>query len=120
MACFIAPLILSIILILISKFKSDISVRFKLNILILMMLGGSLLLIVEHIWYGEIVPWPPFLTAMRSPEDIGVVIYEVTTIGLPMTFTVSAVWAGLVLVLKYTELRLRVKPTIVTTEVERA
>lgn len=40
MACVIAPLILSIILILISKFKSDISVRFKLNILILMMLGG--------------------------------------------------------------------------------
>ena len=39
----------------------------KLKWLSHMLWGGALLLLFEHVWHGEIVPWFPFLTAMDSP-----------------------------------------------------
>ncbi len=29
-----------------------------------MLWGGTALLALEHVWHGEVVPWPPFLTAV--------------------------------------------------------
>ena len=51
-----------------TKPKHKISWSRKLKWLNTMLWGGSALLCVEHIWHGEVVPWPPFLTAMQTPS----------------------------------------------------
>jgi hypothetical protein len=43
-----------------------------------------ILLAFEHLWHGEIVPWPPFLTAMNNPADIAPMLHEIATIGIGM------------------------------------
>ncbi|MDD2626469.1 MAG: hypothetical protein PHT00_01595 [Candidatus Methanomethylophilus sp.] len=63
-----------------------------------MIWGAVLALLVEHIWHGEVVPWPPFLTAMSSPGDTAAMISEMGHIGLPMLIAVFLVWAGMVLI----------------------
>ena len=57
-----------------------------------MLLGGAVLLLFEHIWHGEIVPWFPFLTAMQSPGDASAMLHEMATIGVGMAVLVTAVW----------------------------
>ena len=42
-----------------TKPKHKISWSRKLKWLNTMLWGGSALLCVEHIWHGEVVPWPP-------------------------------------------------------------
>lgn len=54
--------------------------------------GGVLLLAFEHFWHGEIVPFPPFLSAMSSPEETSVMLSEMSTVGVSMAVTVTAVW----------------------------
>jgi hypothetical protein len=57
-----------------------------------MLLGGSFLLAFEHIWHGEVVPWFPFLTAMRNPDDTAAMLHEISTIGVGMAVLVTVVW----------------------------
>ena len=59
--------------------------------------GGVLLLAFEHLWHGEIVPWPPFLTAMNHPAEIGAMLREVVTIGTGMSIFVTIVWVIMIL-----------------------
>lgn len=73
----------------------------KLSWLMNMLWGGALLLAVEHIWHGEVVPWPPFLTAMQTPEEIPVMLGEMATIGVGMAVLVTAVWLVMTLVADY-------------------
>ena len=70
----------------------------KLGWLTKMLWGGSFLLAVEHIWHGEIVPWPPFLTAMNNPVNIGPMLLEIATVGVTMMALVTAVCGLMVLV----------------------
>jgi len=63
-----------------------------------MLWGGTALLALEHVWHGEVVPWPPFLTAMENPADIGPMLHEIATVGVAMAITVTAVWGIMVLV----------------------
>ena len=67
----------------------------RLSWLMGLLWGGVLLLAFEHFWHGEIVPFPPFLTAMSSPEDTAEMLHEMATVGVAMAATVTAVW-GLV------------------------
>ena len=69
----------------------------KLNWLQEMLWGGVLLLAVEHIWHGEVVPWPPFLTAIRDPAAVGPMLTEILTVGVSMAALVTAVWYGMTL-----------------------
>jgi len=69
----------------------------KLSWLNKMLWGGVILLTLEHIWHGEIIPWPPFLTAMKNPADVAPMVHEVATIGVAMAVTVTAVWAVMVM-----------------------
>jgi len=64
----------------------------KLSWLNRLLWGGVLLLALEHIWHGEVVLWPPFLTAMNNPADIGPMLHEVATIGTGMAVFVTIVW----------------------------
>jgi hypothetical protein len=58
-----------------------------------MLWGGSVLLCIEHIWHGEVVPWFPFLTAMSSPDSTAEMLKEIATVGVSMCIMVTAVWA---------------------------
>jgi len=63
-----------------------------------MLWGGVIMLIVEHVAHGEVVPFPPFLTAMNNPADIPVMLGEIATIGTAMSLAIIATWAVMVVV----------------------
>ena len=67
----------------------------KLKWLSHLLWGGSVLLLFEHIWHGEIVPWFPFLTAAGSPADTAAMLQEMATSGVAMALLVTAVWGGM-------------------------
>ena len=77
----------------------------KLGWLMNMLWGGVILLAIEHMWHGEVVPFPPFLTAMNDPTEIPVMLGEMGTVGVGMAVLVTGVWAGMVLVAKAIEKR---------------
>ena len=60
--------------------------------------GGTILLALEHVWHGEVVPWPPFLTAMENPANVAPMLHEMATIGAGMAITVTVVWAIIVMI----------------------
>lgn len=72
-----------------------ISFSKKLSWLLGLLWGGVLLLAFEHFWHGEIVPFPPFLAAMSSPEDTAEMLHEMMTVGVSMAVSVTLVWAGI-------------------------
>lgn len=76
--------------------SNKISWSRKLGWLSKLLWGGVLLLALEHIWHGEIVAWPPFLTAMYNPEDVAPMLHEIATIGTSMAVFVTAVWGFMV------------------------
>lgn len=78
--------------------KTGIPWSRKLGWLTKMLWGGALLLCIEHIWHGEVVPWPPFLTAMSTPGDVGPMLHEIATFGTTMAVFVTAVWFVMVMV----------------------
>jgi len=61
-----------------------------------MLWGGTALLALEHVWHGEVVPWPPFLTAMETPGAVGPMLWEILTYGLTMTAVIFAAWGIMV------------------------
>ena len=69
----------------------------KLGWLGKMMFGGSFLLAIEHVYHGEIIFTPPFLTAAQEgPEAVGEMLHEMATRGVAMTVLLVAVWAAMV------------------------
>ena len=64
----------------------------KVSILQKMLYGGSFLLAIEHIYHGEVVFYPPFLTAMNDPADTVEMLNEMSTVGVFMAVLVTAVW----------------------------
>jgi hypothetical protein len=63
-----------------------------------MLWGGSLLLALEHVWHGEIIATPPFLTAMQNPEDTATMLHEIATFGTAMAVTITVIWGIMILV----------------------
>ena len=63
-----------------------------------MLWGGVAMLAIEHIAHREVVPYPPFLTAMQNPADIPAMLQEIATIGIAMTVAIVLVWAVMVLI----------------------
>ncbi|NCC15459.1 MAG: hypothetical protein EOM28_03805 [Clostridia bacterium] len=70
----------------------------KLGWLNALLWGGVFLLAVEHIWHGEVILWPPFLTAMRNPNDIPIMLHEMASVGTSMAIFVTLVWVGMVFI----------------------
>lgn len=64
----------------------------KLGWLMNMLWGGVILLCIEHMWHGEVVPFPPFLTAMNDPAEIPVMLGEMGTVGVGMAVLVTVAW----------------------------
>jgi hypothetical protein len=100
MACFIVPMTTGIFTTL---FRKKIPEALHIGWLNIMLWGGVLMLAVEHIAHQEVVLYPPFLTAMKNPADIPVMLHEMATIGVAMTVVIFAAWIILVLIAKYKE-----------------
>ena len=122
MACFLVPTAEAIVTTVITKAAkeekkdlTDVSVESgveapekpakmsfvrKLRWLSNMLWGGAVLLCFEHLWHGEVVPFPPFLTAASDPADTAVMLHEMSTVGVCM-----AVWVGMVIVSNVIEKR---------------
>lgn len=50
------------------------------------------MLLIEHVWHGEIVPFYPFFTAASDPEITKVMINEILTVGVSMDIVLTALW----------------------------
>ena len=66
----------------------------KLKWLSHMLWGGVILLAFEHVWHGEVVAWPPFLTAMSDAGATAEMLHEMATVGVCMALLITAVWFG--------------------------
>ncbi|MCM1507494.1 MAG: hypothetical protein NC177_10235 [Ruminococcus flavefaciens] len=102
MACFIVPATEAIVTTVASKIikkkgnhSDDDSLKLtdRLDRLNGLLWGGSGLLAFEHLWHGEITPFFPFLTNAVNPADRIEMLSEMSTSGVAMAVTVTAVWA---------------------------
>ena len=101
MACFTVPLATAVAA---SVVKSTLPAPAKknpfvakLNWLGKMMFGGSFLLAIEHIYHGEIIFTPPFLTAVKEGDMAGM-LHEMATRGVAMAVLLLVVWVVMVAV----------------------
>ena len=78
--------------------KSGIPFVRKLKWLTSLLWGGSVLLMFEHIWHGEVVPWFPFLTNAADPADRAEMLHEMGTVGVGMAVLITLVWVGMLVV----------------------
>lgn len=93
MACFITPLATGIVT---TVFRKKIPAALKISWLNMMLWGGTIMLIIDHLINGELLFYPPFLTAMQNPADIPVMLQEVAVVGGLMTIGIVLVWIILV------------------------
>jgi len=93
MACFLAPTAVAIVT---TSIKKKIPPKYHIEWLNTMLWGGVIMLAVEHIAHKEVVPFPPFLTAMENPADIPVMLQEIATIGTAMTLAILVAWIAMV------------------------
>ncbi len=93
MACFIVPMSLALG---IGAIRKKIPASFHINWLIMLLGGGVAALTLEHIAHQEVVLYPPFLTAMSSPADTSVMLYEMATIGSAMLIACVVIWVAMV------------------------
>lgn len=84
--------------------KTKIPFSTKLGWLNKLLWGGSALLAFEHIWHGEVVPFFPFLTAVKSGETAEM-LAEMGSAGVLMAVIVTAAWAGMLVVSSVIEKR---------------
>lgn len=111
MACFIAPAAEAVAVSIIAKkskknentANGKIPFSHKVKWLSNMLWGGSALLAFEHIWHGEVVPFFPFLTAAQTPAGIFEMLKEIAATGLTMGLIVTAVWGGMLAVVRHFE-----------------
>jgi hypothetical protein len=95
MACFLVPSALAIIVSIIRRALGKAAERVRLGLLEALLWGGAGILALEHVWHGEVVPWPPFLTAMQNPEDWAQALHEMATNGVAMAIATVALWGGI-------------------------
>jgi len=106
MACFLVPTALAVVTSIIQKASRRLAEKLKLGILNALLWGGAILLALEHVWHGEVVPWPPFLTAMSNPADIPVMLHEMATAGTSMAVVSAAAWGGILAISQFMPKRL--------------
>lgn len=95
MACFIAPASAAIVT---TAFRKKFPEYLHIDWLNIMAWGGVVGLAIEHIAHKEIVPWPPFLSAMANPADTAIMLKEIATVGIGMTVLLVFTWVVMVVV----------------------
>jgi hypothetical protein len=106
MVCFIVPSVLAVIVSIVRRIVKGSLKELNLGLLEGLLWGGAGILALEHVWHGEVVPWPPFLTAMQSPGEWVVAVHEMLTVGTAMTLATVGVWGGILLFNRLRILRL--------------
>lgn len=101
MACFTVPLATAVVA---SAVKAALPTAARKNPFVAklgwlgrMMFGGSFLLAIEHVYHGEIIFTPPFLTAVRDGDTAGM-LREMATRGVAMAVLLVVVWVVMVAV----------------------
>ena len=89
MACLLVPAATTIVT---TTLRQKFPAELRLDWLNIMLWGGVVMLIVDHVLSGEIIFMPPFFTA-----GIDKISAELLTVGLPMTLATVFVWAVMVL-----------------------
>lgn len=56
-----------------------------------------MLLAFEHLWSGEVIPVPPFLTAVENGET-SEMLAEMGSVGVTMAILITVVWLGMLAV----------------------
>ena len=103
MSCFIVPMAQAIVTSAYRKVNeksietADSALKRQIPALEKMLWGGTVLLIVDHILNGELTWRYPFFTALEG-GGFPVMLREMLTIGIPMSLTLTAVWAVYALV----------------------
>lgn len=95
MACFTAPAAVAIVTTL---FRKKIPAKYHINWLNTLLWGGTAGLALEHVAHEEIVPYFPYLTAMKSAADTATMVSEILSIGVMMLVVCVVVWAVMVYV----------------------
>ncbi|MCM8781717.1 MAG: hypothetical protein NC828_01500 [Candidatus Omnitrophica bacterium] len=93
MACFLVPAGTAVVT---TAIRKKIPQKYHINWLNSMLWGGVVMLAVEHISHGEVVFYPPFLSA-----GINEVLPEMLRVGIPMTLAIFLIWSVMVVVAKY-------------------
>jgi len=93
MACFTVPMSLAIV---IGAIRKKIPAKYHINWLLMLLGGGVVALALEHIAHQEVVPYPPFLTAMNSPADTATMLHEIATIGVAIALACVVIWIAMV------------------------
>jgi len=106
MACFTVPLATAVVASAAKKALPESAHKnpfvAKLGWLGKMMFGGSFLLAIEHVYHGEIIFTPPFLTAVKNGETADM-LHEMATRGVAMAVLLGVVWVGMVAVSTWLE-----------------
>ena len=90
------------------KFGSDVKWSKKLGYLELTLFSGSFVLALEHILHGEVVPFPPFLTAAgEGPEAVQEMLTEMGTVGVAMLAILLVAWGVGVAIVDYFKFKKR-------------
>ena len=94
MACFVVPLVQAVATSALRKWRrKDGFIGRNLASLELMLWGGSVMLIVDHVINGELTWRFPFFTALGVEGGGAVMLREMLTVGVPMSLVITAVWA---------------------------
>jgi hypothetical protein len=115
MGCFLVPMAEAVVTTVVQKVaekrevkagaghteKTGLTWSRKLSWLNKLLWGGTILLALEHVWHGEVVPWPPFLTAMANPSEIVPMLREMATVGVGMAITVTVIWGIMVVIAEH-------------------
>ena len=83
----------------------------KLGWLSKLQMGGAVLLAFEHVWHGEVVPFFPFLIAVRT-GDTAEMLAEMGSAGVTMAVLVTVAWVGMLVVSSIVEKRALRAPEI--------
>lgn len=103
MACFIVPLTQAVVTSAVrhNKMKTNKNTENpwlkQLPKLELMLWGGSLMLVVDHIINGELMLGFPFFSALVQEGGALTMLREMLTIGVPMSVLITLVYCGMVL-----------------------
>ncbi|MBQ9369717.1 MAG: hypothetical protein IJU10_01430 [Clostridia bacterium] len=74
------------------KFGCETKWSTRLKYLATTLWTGSFLLAGEHVIHGEVVPFPPFLTAASDPASASEMLHEMGTVGVGMFALLVVAW----------------------------